>query len=101
MDVNGFEVSYDSIEQILNVSMLPTQYISFSLCMPQGTGVVVGVDASSVCDIQLLSVWGKEIFFCIFVFYVSIGVLLKGMIKSCLLSKDEALTPNIDKVMAV
>ena len=32
------------------------------------------------------------IFFCIFIFYVSIGVLLKGMVESCLLSEDELLT---------
>ena len=34
-------------------------------------------------------------------FYVLIGVLLKGMAESCLLSKDEVLTPNIDEVMVV
>ena len=34
-------------------------------------------------------------------FYVLIGVLLKGVAERCLLSKDEPLTPNIDKVVAV
>ena len=34
-------------------------------------------------------------------FYVLTGVLLQGMVESCLLSKDELLTTNIDKVMAV
>ena len=33
-------------------------------------------------------------------FYVLIGVLLKDMIKSSLLSEDEPLIFNIDKVMA-
>ena len=37
------------------------------------------------------------IFFCIFIFYGLIGVLLKGMGDSSLLSKDELLTPNIDE----
>ena len=39
--------------------------------------------------------------FCIVIFYVSIVVLLKGMGESFLLSKDEPLTPNIDRVMAL
>ena len=34
-----------------------------------------------------------------FHFYVSIDVLWKGMVESCLLSKDELLTPNSDEVM--
>ena len=37
----------------------------------------------------------------IVVIYVSIGMLTKGMAESSLLSKDECLTPNIDKVMPV
>ena len=36
-----------------------------------------------------------------FLFHVLIGVLLKGMVERSLLSKDEILTPNIDKVMGV
>ena len=43
----------------------------------------------------------RNIFICIFNFYVASGVQLKGMIESFLLSKDEPLTPNIDEVMAV
>ena len=34
-------------------------------------------------------------------FYVFIDVLLKGMVESCLLSKDEPLTPDIDGVIAL
>ena len=33
--------------------------------------------------------------------YVSIGMLLKGTIKSSLLFRGESLTPNIGKVMSV
>ena len=44
---------------------------------------------------------GLITYFCIFIVYVLIGVLLKDMVESCLLSKDELLTPNIGKVMAV
>ena len=33
--------------------------------------------------------------------YVLIGVLLEGVVDSSLLSEDEPLTPNIDKVMEV
>ena len=40
-------------------------------------------------------------FFVFSLFYVLIGVLLQGMVESCLLSKDELLTPNIDEVMVV
>ena len=51
---------------------------------------------------SLLSVWGEKIiFFCIFIFYVLIGVLLKGMVESSLLSEDELLIPDIDEVMAL
>ena len=32
---------------------------------------------------------------------VLVHVLLKGMVESCLLSKYELLTPNVDKVMPV
>ena len=50
----------------------------------------------------LLSVWGQEIIsFCVFNFYATSGVILKSMIESSLLSKDEPLTSNIDEVMAV
>ena len=51
--------------------------------------------------IKILSVWGQVIFFGFFIFPVSRGVQLKGVAESSLLSKDEPLTPNIDKVMAV
>ena len=37
----------------------------------------------------------------VFCLRVLIGVLLKGVIESCLLSKDELLTSDIDEVMAV
>ena len=40
-----------------------------------------------------------NIIFSIFIFHVTIGVFLKGMVGSSLLSEDEPLTPNIDKVM--
>ena len=58
------------------------------------------VSRLSECDV--LSVWGEQniIFFNIN-FYVSIGMLLKGMVESSLLFEDEPLTPNIDKVMPV
>ena len=39
--------------------------------------------------------------FPIFIFYAWFGMLLKGMVQSSLLSKDEPLISNIDKVMAV
>ena len=42
-----------------------------------------------------------EQLFCIVIVYVFIGVLLKGMAKNCLLSKDELLTPEIDGGMAL
>ena len=38
------------------------------------------------------------IFFCVFTFYVLIGVLLKGMVESSLLPKDK---PDIDGVVAL
>ena len=41
-----------------------------------------------------------SVFLC-FHFYVLIGILLKGIIGSCLLSKDELLTPDIDGVMVL
>ena len=37
-------------------------------------------------------------FFCIVIFYVLTVVLVKDMGESCLLPKDELLTPNIDEV---
>ena len=40
-------------------------------------------------------------FFLIVVICVSNGMVLKGMAESSLLLKDECLTPNIDKVMAI
>ena len=49
----------------------------------------------------ILSVWANNINFLPFHFYVSIGMLLKGTVESSLLSKDELLTQNIDKNMAV
>ena len=39
-------------------------------------------------------------YFYIFNFYVSIGVLLKGMVESSLLSEDERLTTKFDQVVA-
>ena len=39
--------------------------------------------------------------FPVFVFYAWFGILLKSMVQSSLLSKDETQTPNIDKVMAI
>ena len=42
-----------------------------------------------------------SIFFLYFDFYVLIGMLLEGIVGSCLLSKDELLTPNIYEVMVV
>ena len=40
-------------------------------------------------------------FVCILIFYVSIGMLLKGIVKSSPFFKNEPLTPNIDKIMGV
>ena len=44
-----------------------------------------------------------DFFFCIFIFMsYTIGVLLKSMVESCLLSENGLLTPShTDKVMAV
>ena len=39
--------------------------------------------------------------FSVFVFCACFGMLLKGMVESCLLSKYESLTSNIDGVMAL
>ena len=50
---------------------------------------------------SLLSVWGQEIFFLIFSFFASIGVLLNGMVESSLLSEDGLLTLDIDGVMPI
>ena len=47
----------------------------------------VFLNALSVC-LGLITFW-------YFHFYVFIGVLLKGVVGSCLLSKDDLLTPNI------
>ena len=52
------------------------------------------------CVFYVLSVWGQDLF-CVFNFYATSGVILKSMIESSLLSKDEPLTSNIDEVMAV
>ena len=41
------------------------------------------------------------ILFLYFHCYVSIDVVLKSTVESCLLSKDEPLTPDIDGVMAL
>ena len=51
----------------------------------------------------VLSVCSGLITFCIFIFYVLIGVLLQDMVESflLLLFKDELLTSNINKVMAI
>ena len=54
-----------------------------------------------MAQLALLSVWGQEIVFLYFHFYVLIGVLLKDIVESCLLSKNELLTPDIDGVMAL
>ena len=48
---------------------------------------------------QDLAVCLAYLIFSIFIFYVSTVVVLKGMVESCLLSKDELLTPNIDEVV--
>ena len=42
-----------------------------------------------------------DYFFCIFICYVLLGVLLKGKVENSLLSKYELLTPNFDGVMAL
>ena len=50
----------------------------------------------------LLSVWAVQNWtFLGFGFYVSIGMLLKGVTECSLLSKDMPLNTNIDKVMPV
>ena len=49
----------------------------------------------------VLSICPRLICFCIFNFYVLFGLVLEGVVESCLLSKDELLTPNIDEVMVV
>ena len=50
---------------------------------------------------QVLSVCPGRLTFLYFHFYVLIGVLLKGMVESSLLSKDELLIPDIDEVIAL
>ena len=62
---------------------------------------VIHSDFVSQKLLQVLSVCPGLITFLYFHFYVLIGVLLKGMVESCLLFNDELLTPNIDEVMAV
>ena len=51
--------------------------------------------------VYILSVWGEQNYFFCFHFYALVGMLLKDMDESFLLSKDEPLTPNIDGVMAL
>ena len=51
--------------------------------------------------ITILSVWPGLTTFLYFHFYVLIGVLLKGIVASCLLSKDELVTPDIDGAMTL
>ena len=54
----------------------------------------------SVHTLSAYCLFGMD-FFWFFVFYVWIGMFLKGMVESSLLFKDECLTPNIDEVMPV
>ena len=60
--------------------------------------------ANTVCKCCIRSTvylpWTNN-FFVFSFFYVLIGALLKGMAETCLLSKDELRTPNIDEVMTV
>ena len=60
--------------------------------------ILLGPMTSSVVSYYLgsflLSVCPGLITFCIFICYVLIGVSLQGLVESCLLSKDELLTPN-------
>ena len=52
--------------------------------------------------LHILSVWGGLNYcFPIFIFYAWVGMLLKSMGKSFLLSKDEPVSLNIDGVMAL
>ena len=51
--------------------------------------------------VHILSVCPQQNYFFYFRFYACFGVLLKGMVESCLLSEDEPLTLNIDRVVAL
>ena len=55
----------------------------------------------TTCCSPLYCLLGSRIFVFLFSKYVLIGVLLKCMIESCLLSNDELLTLDIDGVMTV
>ena len=51
---------------------------------------------------EVLSVWGQEIIYSsINAIFVSRGMFLNGMNDRFLLSQDERLTPDIDKVVAI
>ena len=51
---------------------------------------------------QILCVWGEQnIFNIFFVICVSMGMFLKRVVESSLLSKYDRLNPNIDQVMPV
>ena len=68
-------------------------------CIPDNGGGFNGhefQESVALCTVCL----GSRIF-CIFIFYVTNGVQLKGVAKRSLLFKNEPLTLNIDKVMAV
>ena len=59
-------------------------------------------NVSTILADNVLSVWGQEIYFFLFSFFMpDFGMLLKGMGESFILSEDEPLTPNIDGVMAL
>lgn len=69
------------------------------MCFQETRSTKSGCDDITVLNTVCLG--SRNIFFCIFIFYVSSGVELKGMVESSLLSEDEPLNRDIDGVMAL
>ena len=55
----------------------------------------------TVLETVVLSICPGLITVLCFHFYVLIGMLLQSIVESCLVSKYELQTPNVEKVMAV
>ena len=80
---------------------LPHFLLEFKEWVPPATDVLLLLEGQIMPSrqyrqvISILSVWGEQHYFPIFMFCVLFGVLLKGVIGSSLLPTDEPLTPNI------
>ena len=84
----------------VDVAAVATMAVGAGPTIAKAVAVVLAVVVVVGMALAVLSVWGQEIFFCIFIVFAS-GVYLKGTDESFLLSEDEPLTPNIDGVVAL